>query len=421
MKKLVFFMLYAFASIFAITYSMNHDFSTVRKQVMTGADVLISEKIGLIKGKTVGIITNKTGVLSNGMFLVDTLYKIKNVKVKALFSPEHGIRGNAANGIKVSNSIDAKTGLPIYSLYGKTKKPTAEMLKGIDILIFDIQGVGARFYTYISTLYYVLKAAAENNIEVIVLDRPNPIGGEKIDGPIREKKFKSFVAIAPIPIRYAMTMGELAEMFNESGMLGKGLKANLIVIKMKNWKRDEYYDKTGLKWIKPSPNIPNLETALVYPGICFLEGTNISEGRGTLSPFLTIGAPFIKSGKLITELNKLGHNGLKISPVKFIPHNIPGMSVNPKYNRQVSFGIKLNVINRNKFRPVRFGVKLLYAVKKLYPKHFKFRGNWLDKLFGASYLRIMLSDNKTPSQIINRWQKETDKFKKMSKQYYLYK
>ena len=219
-----------------------------------GADQLLSENFHLIKNKKLGIVTNHTAVLSNGVHLVDTLNSIKDTKIVALFGPEHGIRGDNSAGETISHGVDSKTGIPVYSLYGKDRKPTKEMLKDVDVLIFDIQDVGARFYTYISTLFYTVQAAAENNIPLIVLDRPNPISGIYVDGPIRKPELSSFVGIAPLPIAHGMTIGELAKYFAGEKLIGENLIVDLKVIKMKNWDRNLFYDSFVSEWIKPSPN-----------------------------------------------------------------------------------------------------------------------------------------------------------------------
>ncbi|MCU7494589.1 MAG: DUF1343 domain-containing protein [Ignavibacteria bacterium] len=393
--------------------------STERKTV-PGADVLLSRQMDLIKGKRLGIVTNHSALLSDGTHLVDTLFHRKDVKISALFGPEHGIRGDAPDGATISHGKDDKTGIEVYSLYGKVNKPTKEMLKDVDVLVYDIQDVGARFYTFISTLFYTVQAAAENNIPVIVLDRPNPITGIKVDGPIRKEDVSSFVGIAPIPIMHGLTIGELATLFNESGMLGKNLKAKLTVVKMENWKRDYYYDKTGLKWLKPSPNIPDLETAIVYPGMCLIEGTNVSEGRGTQAPFLTFGAPYINSNELKSELQKLGIKGAEFENAVYTPVEIPNMASQPKFQGESVNGLKIKVTDRKAFEPVEFGIKLIYAIHKLYPEKFKFSDSRFDRLSGDKSVRENILANKTASEIIKGWQKELNTFKKLRKKYLLY-
>jgi uncharacterized protein YbbC (DUF1343 family) len=402
------------------TIQLKHAIMPHHAKLLVGADRLISEYSSLIKGKKIGLVTNESGVLSNGTPLIDTLYKLKYCKVTALFGPEHGIRGNAPAGASVGSSVDAKTGIPVYSLFGPNKKPTPEMLKNVDVLIFDIQSVGARFYTFISTMYYTLQAGAENNIPVIILDRPNPINGVNVEGPVLQENEKSFVGIAPIPIMHGMTIGELAKLFAGEGYIGKDLHPNLTVIKMKGWKRSSYLDDYSLPWIKPSPNIPDVATAIVYAGACFIEGTNVSEGRGTLHPFLTIGAPFINSKELIKGLEETGINGAKLLPIEFTPKDIAGMSTDPKYKDELCNGISIKLTNRKKFNAVSFGIKLVYILHKLYPQNFKFRDSGFDRLLGDKSVREEILNGKKPDEIISSWQKELTRFKQIRKKYLLY-
>ena len=294
------------------------------------------------------------------------------------------------------------------------------MLKNVDVLVFDIQSIGARFYTYISTMYYILEAGAENHIPVIILDRPNPINGVSVEGPVRDSTHRSFVGIAPIPVMHGMTMGELARMFVGEGWLKDGEKPELTVVKLKNWNRKNYLDDYSLPWIKPSPNIPDLETAIVYPGTCFIEGVNVSEGRGTYHPFLTIGAPYINSEDLISVLQKSGIPGVELKPVNFTPVSIATMSATPKYKDEACRGISIKITDRDKFEAVPFGIKLVCALQKLYPGTFKFRDSGFDRLMGNSNVREMILAGDSPEKIISSWQKGLDKFKKIRKKYLLY-
>lgn len=411
MKKLVFM----FLLLFFIT-----GYSAPTTNVKTGADILVEKHLDMLAGKNIGIVTNHTAVLNNGTHIVDTLFTINNVNVKVLFGPEHGIRGDAPDGLKIKDGTDAKTGLPVYSLYGKIRKPTPEMLEGVDVLIFDIQDIGARFYTFISTMYYTLEAAAENNIKVLVLDRPNPINGIYVDGPIRVDSLKSFVAIAPVPVVHGMTVGELATIFNEEKMLKDGVKADLQVIKAENWQREMYFDDCNLTWINPSPNIPDLETAIIYPGTCLIEGTNISEGRGTYSPFKQIGAPFINGEELASAMNEFNLPGIEIKPVEYTPVSIEKMSTSPKYKDEKCYGISIKVTDRDKFESFRFGVYLVSTLHKLYPDNFEFRRKWLDNLSGVSWIREEILNNESPAELISKWEKEVDNFKILREKYLLY-
>lgn len=410
----------ALTYLFIISLLISSNVYSQQVNVTVGANILLSDSLYLIKNKRLGIVTNHSAILSNGTHLVDTLVTLSDVKLTTLFGPEHGIRGNAPDGHSINDGLDSKTGLPVYSLYGKTRKPTKEMLENVDVLIFDIQDIGARFYTYISTLYYTLISAAENNIPILVLDRPNPINGILVDGPIRTEEFKSFVAIAPIPIQHGMTIGELAIMFNEENWLENGLKANLTVIKMDGWNREYFFDSCNLAWIAPSPNMPNLETAVIYPGMCLIEGVNISEGRGTYSPFLTFGAPFINSDSLLIELEHFNNYGIELNSISFTPKSIPNMSTYPKYKNIKCNGIEIKVVEQEKINAFRFGIEVLYSIHKLYPNEFEFRKNWLDKLFGNETLSKMLKNNSTPNEIFETWINELEDFKKLRKKYLLY-
>jgi uncharacterized protein YbbC (DUF1343 family) len=411
---------YLTASVIFIILVNCSNSQSLKKTVQSGADLLVSENLNLIENKKLGIITNHTGILSNGTHLVDTLYSIKNIKISSLFGPEHGIRGDAPDGHTIQDGNDSKTGLPVYSLYGKTRKPTKEMLADVDVLLFDIQDIGARFYTFISTMYYGIQAAAENNIPIIILDRPNPIGGNIVEGPVLSEEFKSFVGISEIPIRHGMTVGELALYFNQKEILGTPEIAELQIIKMKNWDRDSYFDETNLPWLPPSPNMPDLETALVYPGLCLLEGTNISEGRGTNSPFLQFGSPFINSQNVIDQLLNLRTDGCELTATEFTPVAIPNKSMFPKYLDEKCNGIKIKITDRNKFKPIEFAIKLLYVFHKLYPQDFKFNEGRIDKLWGNDSLRKQIIQGESSDYIISHYQYELTNFNKIRKNFLLY-
>jgi uncharacterized protein YbbC (DUF1343 family) len=391
-----------------------------QSRVKIGAEILIEKHLDLIKGKKIGIVTNHTGILPDGRHIVDVLNGIEGVKIVALFGPEHGIRGEVPDGKSISHGVDAKTGIPVFSLYGEVKKPTEEMLKDIDVLIFDIQDVGARFYTYISTMSYCMEACAEMGKKFIVLDRPNPIRGVYVDGPILEPRFKSFVGLHPIPVAHGMTVGELAKMFNDEGWLENGVKADLTVVKMENYSRKMWFDQTGLPWVKPSPNMMTLKTAIVYTATCFIEGTNVSEGRGTQHPFEWIGAPWIDGEKLAKELNYYKLPGVKFEPISFTPTDIEKVTVDPKYEGEKCGGVYLNVYDREKFEPVKVGVYILYALKKLYPDKFKWRTAGQDRLWGTDKVRLMIDEGKKPDEIIKTWEDDVKKFLSIRQKYLLY-
>ena len=388
-------------------------------QVKTGADLLFERHFGLIEGKRLGLVTNHSAVLSNGKHLADTLFENPKAKLVVLFGPEHGIRGQAPAGKSVRDSVDTKTGIPVYSLYGRINKPTPEMLKNVDVLIFDIQGIGARFYTYESTLSLAMEAAAENRIPFIVLDRPNPVTGTRFDGFVLVDSLRSFVGMHRIPVSHGMTMGELATMINQEGWLKNGVRANLDVVRMEGWKRDMWYDETQLTWIGPSPNMQSLQTAIVYPGSCLFEGTNFSEGRGTEKPFEYIGSPFVNGKQWADELNLLRLPGVTFEPIVFVPQEIQNVVANPKHKGIRCEGVFLNVVDRKVFEPVKSAVYMLSAAKKLFPQ-FQWRNSSVDRLAGTSKLRSSIDAGITPENIVESWKEERAVFGGVRLKYLLY-
>ena len=326
-----------------------------RPAVKAGIDVLAEEGFARLKGRTVGLVTNHTGRAADGTPTIDLLFKAEGVKLVALFSPEHGIRGEVDE--KVGDSVDAKTKLPVYSLYGTRRKPTAETLKGIDTLVYDIQDIGCRFYTYGSTLGMVLEAAKEHKLKVIVLDRPNPIGGTAVEGPVRDAGRGSFVAYHDVPVRHGLTVGEMAVMFNNELRLG----ANLDVVKVAGWRRGDTFDGTGLTWRNPSPNMRHLTAAILYPGIGLLEMTNVSVGRATERPFEWIGAPWIDGRKLAAELTRKELPGVRFVPVS----RTPTASV---HKGTECGGVDIIVSDWSGIRPVRLGLEIAATLRSLYAK-----------------------------------------------------
>ena len=385
-------------------------------KVVTGLENLLRNHLNLIEGKRLGVIANQTSVDSNGEHIIDLLSK--HAKVAAAFGPEHGIKGDNDDAIEIQDTIES--GLRIYSIYGSFRAPTPEMLRDIGVLIYDVQDVGVKFYTYISSLFLAMGAAKRDGIPVIVLDRPNPIRADRVEGPITTPPHHSFVGVAPLPTRYGMTVGEIAEMFNNEDYLGFSLNCNLTVIKMKNYSRDMWYDETGLPWIATSPNMPDLETATVYPGMCLFEGTNFSEGRGTPSPFLMIGAPYIDAEQWLKSVPKKYLKGVKVKTVEFTPHPIPGKDSNPKHDGSKCSGLKLTVTNRDQFEPIPLAVALLSSAQKLYPKEFQ-TSRRLDRLWGNEDLRALLHSNIELENVIKIASPDNEHFLKVRKKYLLYK
>lgn len=327
------------------------------EKVKTGAEVLLERYLNDLHGKRIGLVMNPTARIGN-VHLLDTLLAV-NANIQALFAPEHGFRGDAGAGEVIKDGIDQATGLKVYSLYGSIKKPTSEMLEDVDILIFDMQDVGARFYTYNSTLKYVIEAAAEYDKEVWILDRPNPAGGDYVSGWVLEKEFESFVGTYPVPVAHGLTLGELALMAEGEGWFETETKPKLRVIEMEGWKREMKWPETGLRWIPPSPNLPSFEHAYVYLGTCFFEGTTLSEGRGTEDPFLLVGSPNTETGMIdVEELQK--RFSVRLDTVSFKPVSIPGKAIKPKFKDQESRGVKISLSNENPLSdPVFFGVELM--------------------------------------------------------------
>ncbi|MFD6210500.1 exo-beta-N-acetylmuramidase NamZ domain-containing protein [Peribacillus sp. NPDC060253] len=382
-----------------------------KQKVSTGIEVLLKEEKNVLRGKKVGLITNPTGIDSKLNSIVDLLHDDPDIQLTALFGPEHGVRGDAQAGASVEYYIDEKTGLPVYSLYGKTKKPTPEMLKDVEVLVFDIQDVGTRYYTYIYTMAYAMEAAKENDIPFIVLDRPNPQGGESVDGPVLESEFSSFVGLYPIPLKHGMTVGELAMLFNKEFNIGADLK----VIQMKGWKRDMDYDDTGLPFVMPSPNMPTVSTTFVYPATGLIEGTNVSEGRGTTKPFELIGAPYINSDELAGKLNALRLPGVKFRAASFTP-------MFSKHAGTLSHGVEIYVTDREEFKAVPTGLHIIKTIHDLYPGDFEFlKANNFSLLIGNGWVRSRIEDGSSVNEIMKEYQVTQDAFKKVRKHYLLYK
>ena len=374
-------------------------------RVETGIDVLEKQQFAPLSGLKVGLITNHTGRNNAGIRTIDLLYKAQGVKLAALFSPEHGMDGLA--DAAVLSSLDRRTGLPVYSLYGSTRKPLSEWLEGIDALVFDIQDAGVRFYTYISTMYYAMDAAAKRGIPFFVLDRPNPINADMVEGPISDDIPRSFTAVFPLPVRHGMTAGELASMFNAEDKIG----ADLRVIRMDGYNRRMWHDETGLAWINPSPNLKSLQEAILYPGVALVEGANVSVGRGTATPFEIMGAPWIRSKQLLSYLENRGIPGVTFATAEFNPSS--GI-----FHGQPCHGVRIQLTDRWKLQPVQLGVEIIAALYQLYPESFK-----LDHTLGMIGSRQVLRDvraGKDARLIAASWQASLDKFRILRSGYLLY-
>jgi uncharacterized protein YbbC (DUF1343 family)/CubicO group peptidase (beta-lactamase class C family) len=374
--------------------------------VQSGLDVLRAQEFAPFKGKRVGLVTNHTGRARDGATAIDLFFNAKDVKLVALFSPEHGIRGIL--DANVPAEVDEKTKLPIQSLYGETRRPTAEMLKDLDAIVVDLQDVGARIYTYMTTMAYVMEEAAKVRLPVYVLDRPNPVNGWQIEGPALDKEQQSFVGyFLPMPIRHGMTMGELAKLFNAENKIG----ADLTVIAMKNWKRDQWFDETGLPWISPSPNMRNMNEATLYTGVGAIEYTNISVGRGTDTPFEHIGAPWIDGVQLSDVLNARNIPGVRFYPVRFTP-------TSSKYANEECQGVFVVVTDRVALRPTRVGLEIASALLRLYPS--KYEVDQGVKLIGSKDAIARLKTGDDPAAIAASWSGAEARWRLLRAKYLLY-
>jgi beta-N-acetylhexosaminidase len=388
-------------------------------QVKPGAEVLLEKHLSLLIDQKVGVICNQASVLSNGTHLVDALFD-SGVNIVALFSPEHGIRGDLQEGQKFDSRIDEKTGLMVYSLYGKNLKPTSEMLEGLDVLLFDLQDVGARFYTFSITMSFSMQAAAENAKKFIVLDRPNPINGIVVEGTLLNTSLKSGVGILPIPIRHGLTLGEMAKMVVGEKWLDNISDLNLQVIPMEGWRRETYFDETNLSWIPPSPNMKSVSTSIVYPGSCLIEGTNISEGRGTNKPFEFIGAPWIDAKRLSKKLNSLKLPGIDFQPITFIPKSDTILKSNPKHEGLSCGGVFLKIYDRKKYQSVITGMKIIQAILEMYPDSVKINTGFFDKLVGSSKFRKALQGGKTHKYFQNSYKEGLKDYNQKRQKYIIY-
>ena len=374
-------------------------------QTITGVDVLEVEKFASLSGKRVGLITNQTGVDRKGRSTIDLLAHAPGVRLVALFSPEHGIRGEVDD--RVFSSKDEATELPIYSLYGETERPTDEMLAGVDVLVFDIQDAGVRFYTYITTMGYAMEAAAAHHIAFYVLDRPDPLRGDRIEGPMLDPGRVNFVGYFPMPVRMGMTLGEMAQMFNAEKRIG----CNLHIVRMKNWRRNMWFSDTGLRWVKPSPNLRSANAGILYPGLEILQAGGVSVGRGTVTPLEIIGAPWIRGEEFARHLNDRQIPGVLFEPRKFVPDS--GL-----YKGHACEGAQVMLTDRNVFRPMRMGIELAGALAKLYPG--KFEVAKLIFLLGNVETVKKLEEGRDAEEILSGWNSALESFRNQRKKYLLY-
>jgi uncharacterized protein YbbC (DUF1343 family) len=374
-------------------------------QALTGIDVLEAENFQPLAGKHVGLITNQTGVDREGRSTIALLAHAPGVKLVALFSPEHGLVGAA--DASVVSSVDPTTGLPIYSLYGETKRPNDAMLNGVDALVFDLQDAGVRFYTYVTTMGYAMEAAARHHIAFYVLDRPDPLGGARVEGPMLDPDRTSFTAYFPMPVIPGMTLGEMARMFNAENHIG----CDLHVIEMNYWNRAEWFDQTGLKWISPSPNLRSLQAELIYPGLEILQNAGVSVGRGTSTPFEQFGAPWIHAQQLVDELDRHEIPGVRLSPAQFAPAS--GL-----HQGELCEGVRIEVTDRAAFDPMRLGFEIASSLRQLYPANFDPQKMML--LLGSQTTVDQLARGDAPPAIAASWKESLAPFMAMRAKYLLY-
>ena len=393
--------------------------SVDRRVVALGIDRLLDRDRGLIAGCRVGLVSNPASVDAELRHSADRLFADPDVRLTALFGPQHGFRSDLQdNMIETPHTRDARRRVPVYSLYSETREPTAEMLDSIDVLVVDLQDVGTRVYTYIYTMANCMRAAARHGVRVVVCDRPNPIGGDAVEGPVLDPEFASFVGQYPIPLRHGLTVGETARLFNDAF----GIGAPLDVVPLDGWRRGMYFDDTQLPWIIPSPNLPTLDSAIVYPGAVLFEGTMLSEGRGTTRPFELIGAPWIDGERLADAMNARGLPGVRFRPVFFEP-------TFQKHAKQTCGGVQAHVRDRGSFRPVRTAVELLAEFRRQDPGRFAWREppyeyeqhkQPIDILYGSPRLRAAIDADADVGALVSGWSADEDAFRRQREKYLLY-
>ncbi len=385
-----------------------------RGQVRLGIDVVLHEKREIIQGARIGIVAAAASVDSELVSVVDRLLELENVEVTALFGPEHGLYGEAQAGVEVGDSVHEESGVPVYSLYTHDKRPSANSLAGLDFLVIDLVDVGCRYWTFPYSMAYCLEACKAAGVRVLILDRPNPITGEHVEGNILDPEFSSFVGLYPIPMRTGLTFGESARLFNEHF----GIHADLEVVRCAGWERAMWYDETGLPFVPPSPNSPTLDMLTLYPGTCLIEGTNLSEGRGTTRPFEVVGAPWIKPRRLADRLRERALPGIMVRPTYFTPSF-------SKHKGQVCGGVQIHIVNRDEVHAVRVGIHLLHALMQEGPHVFEWlqasnAPRHIDLLAGTDELRLQLDAGCDPDELLRVWSDDLERFKDVARTFYLY-
>jgi len=393
------------------------------RSVVVGAEVLAAGKFAMLAGKRVGLIANQTS-LANGEHLADLLHSAPGIKLAAILAPEHGFRGALEAGAPVGTSVDQRTGVTVYSLYGRSKKPTPAMLRGLDLLVFDIQDIGTRYYTYISTLGLAMQAAAAARIPFIVLDRPNPLGGEYVSGFVLEQALRSFVGQYPMPIVHGMTVGEIARMIKGEGWLAGLEHLDLRVVALEGWRRHMRWPQTARPWVPTSPNIPSFESALLYPGIGLVGELDINEGRGTASPFAVFAAPWLNGERLLARLKASGLTGVQFEAVSYVPISIAGVAKHPRFVGQLVHGVRLVVSDAERIEPLEVGMEVLAALtaEARASGHGRLVQNlaMFHALAGSKQLYRLLQAGRDGRAIVAAWQREVAHFKDRRTKYLMY-
>lgn len=400
-------------SVFCLFCQNREEEHVVEKKVLPGIDVLLSDSTSMLIGKKVGLVTNPTGITSEFKSTIDALYEHPEIELVALYGPEHGVRGNTHAGVSIQHSMDPKTGVQEFSLYGVTKKPTKEMLNNVDVLLFDIQDIGSRAYTYIYTMAYVMSAAAENNIPIVVLDRPNPLGGLLVEGPVLNPQFKSFIGMYPIPYIYGLTIGELAWLFNEEF----NIHANLSVIPLRNWKRDMVFDNTGLPWVPTSPHVPHSTTPFFIATTgCIGELSTINEGVGYTLPFELLGAPWMNGNEFAKVMNSKNLPEVFFRPLNYKPYYTSRKGENLQ-------GVQIFITDYKKFKPMLTQLYCIETMLKLYPGHPVFKSShtdMFDKALGTDKVRKDFLKGKSAAEIYQSFAVEVEKFELIRQKYFIY-
>ncbi|HUG38917.1 MAG TPA: DUF1343 domain-containing protein [Longimicrobiales bacterium] len=391
--------------------------ASATSRVMVGAEVLLRDSLHLVRGRRVGLITNHTGIYPSGddgapASTIDMLHAAPGLDLVALYSPEHGLQGRAEAGEEVASGHDPATGLPIHSLYTSGRRPTPAMLEGVDVLVFDIQDIGTRYYTYVWTMALAMQAAGEAGLPFIVLDRPNPIGGHLVQGNVLDPAFATFVGLYPVPMRHGLTAGELARL-----LVGEhGIDVDLTVIPAVGWYRSEWFDETGLHWVAPSPNMPSLASATHYPGTCLFEGTNLSVGRGTASAFQHIGAPWLDAPGIVVRLEALALPGVRFEAVTFTPE-APG---DGKFAGQRVRAIRFVATDRDRYDPTRAAIAALIEIRRTHPAELQWNVSHFDRLAGTDRVRNAVLAGASLEEVAGSWAAEVRAFEALRRPYLLY-